>query len=829
MATLTITADEDFRDGVPVLPVDITEISFTSSESYRYATFGSNQFGGTGLPHNLTLKGDQFAVVRVYLEGAATSFSAAGWGVNSNWSGTVLLVGGSGNNTLTGSSGDDVFIGGGGADSLLGGDGSDDFYYRDDSGTETGDSIDGGADGNDGLLVRGAGWDFRNTTISNVEILKLDGGTTATFSGAQFGAGAITLIGGNASYEQTITVIGSNVDLSAIELVGRVAMKIEGVDNVANNLKGWSWDQLLLGGNLSDTINGGYGNDTLDGRGGADTMAGSFGDDSYQIDNAGDVITEAADEGSDRLVATISYTLKAGVHVEVLNGSGGAISLTGNEIANAIYGTDGNNRLDGGGGADNLVGNDGNDTFVVDNAGDIVDEGWSDGIDTVISSIAYSLERDGSTIFGQVENLTLSGTSAINGTGNGSANVIVGNSAVNILDGAGGADQLRGMGGNDVYRVDASDVVDESVSGSSGSDTVVAAFSLSLANTTVVKGAVENLTLAGDAAINGTGNSLSNFLTGNAAANVLNGAAGADNLRGLAGNDVYYVDNARDVVDESLAGSAGVDTVVSSISFSLANTAVVKGWAENLTLSGTAAINGTGNSLANVITGNAAANVINGGAGADTMRGLAGNDVYTIDSYGDVVDESRAGSSGVDTIASAINFNLGNTFAVRGTVENLTLTGTTAMIAAGTAGANILTGNAVANVLAGLGGNDRLAGGLGSDTLVGGSGNDVFVFNTALSASTNRDVISDFANVTGNNDTIYLENAIFTRLTTGGTLNSAYFKVGTAAADANDFIVYNKSTGALFYDADGSGSGRAIQIATIANNATLTSGDFVVI
>lgn len=103
------------------------------------------------------------------------------------------------------------------------------------------------------------------------------------------------------------------------------------------------------------------------------------------------------------------------------------------------------------------------------------------------------------------------------------------------------------------------------------------------------------------------------------------------------------------------------------------------------------------------------------------------------------------------------------------------------------------------------------------------------MFNTALNASTNRDVISDFANVTGNNDTIHLENAIFTRLATGGTLNAAYFKAGTAAADANDFIVYNKSTGALFYDADGSGSGRAVQIATLANHATLSAWDFQVI
>ena len=89
------------------------------------------------------------------------------------------------------------------------------------------------------------------------------------------------------------------------------------------------------------------------------------------------------------------------------------------------------------------------------------------------------------------------------------------------------------------------------------------------------------------------------------------------------GNDVYVVDNAGDIVNESLAGSSGIDTVQSSISFSLANTARVLGAVENLTLLGAGNINGTGNALNNVITGNAGANVLNGGAGADNMRGLA--------------------------------------------------------------------------------------------------------------------------------------------------------------------------------------------------------------
>ena len=179
-------------------------------------------------------------------------------------------------------------------------------------------------------------------------------------------------------------------------------------------------------------------------------------------------------------------------------------------------------------------------------------------------------------------------------------------------------------------------------------------------------------------------------------------------MRGLAGNDVYVVDNAGDIVNESLAGSTGIDTVQSSISFSLANTARVLGAVENLTLLGTGNINGTGNALNNVITGNAGINVLNGGAGADNMRGWRGNDVYVVDNAGDIVNESLAGSTGIDTVQSSISFSLANTTRVLGSVENLTLLGTGNINGTGNALNNVITGNAGANVLNG-GGRQRHA------------------------------------------------------------------------------------------------------------------------
>jgi len=153
----------------------------------------------------------------------------------------------------------------------------------------------------------------------------------------------------------------------------------------------------------------------------------------------------------------------------------------------------------------------------------------------------------------------------------------------------------------------------------------------------------------------------------------------------------------------------------------------------------------------------------------------------------------------------------------------------------GTAAANVKNGTAEADTLSGVGGNDTFNGLAGNDTLKGGAGNDRltgglgmdnFVFNSALNASTNKDTILDFKAV---DDTIQLENAIFKKLTATGTLNAALFRVGTKALDANDYVVYNKGAGALYYDADGSGAGAAIQFALISTKVALTAADFQVI
>ncbi|WP_285720123.1 calcium-binding protein, partial [Pelosinus sp. IPA-1] len=349
--------------------------------------------------------------------------------------------------------------------------------------------------------------------------------------------------------------------------------------------------------------------------------------------------------------------------------------------------------------ADTMIGGLGNDTYVVDNIGDAVIENAGEGIDTVLSSIAYTLGAN-------VENLTLTGTANINGVGNDLNNVITGNSGNNVLAGGLGADTMIGGQGNDTYVVDnIGDVIVENAG--EGTDTVYS----NLASYTLGSN-LENLILYGTGNINGIGNGLNNVITGNSSNNVLSGEAGddildgglgADTMIGGLGNDTYVVDNIGDAVVEN-AGE-GIDTVLSSIAYTLGANV------ENLTLTGTANINGVGNDLNNVITGNSGNNVLAGGLGADTMIGGQGNDAYVVDDVGDVIVENAG--EGTDTVYSNLT-----TYTLGANLENLILYGT----------GNINgTGNEVNNVLTGNSGNNTLDGGFGADTMIGGLGNDTYV------------------------------------------------------------------------------------------------------
>ena len=510
---------------------------------------------------------------------------------------------------------------------------------------------------------------------------------------------------------------------------------LNGGDGVDDMFGGFG-DDTYYGGADSDYLDdsGAGGNDYLDGGTGSDSMRGGPDNDVYIVDDVGDYVGEELGEGIDEVRSSVTHTLGDNVEnlvltgITAINGTGNVLDnvLTGNGGANTLTGGAGNDTLDGGSaGTDSLRGGLGNDTYLVARSSGItVTENAGEGTDTVRASVTHTLGNN-------LESLVLTGSSAINGTGNSLANTLTGNSANNTLTGGAGADVLIGGAGNDTYAVDnTGDAITENAS--EGTDLVQSSVSYALS------AYVENLTLTGSSGIAGTGNELDNVLTGNSGANTLtgsdgndtlNGGAGSDTLRGGQGNDTYVVAQTGDVVTEN-AGE-GTDWVQSSITLTLAANV------ENLTLTGTSALNGTGNALDNVLTGNTANNTLtgsggndtlDGGAGNDTMRGGTGNDIYFVAQASDVVTENA--NEGTDTVYSSIALTLG------ANVENLTLTGTSALNGTGQALANSLLGNSGANVLSGLAGNDTLEGRGGNDSMTGGDGADIYRYTAGDGSDT---------------------------------------------------------------------------------------------
>ena len=220
-------------------------------------------------------------------------------------------------------------------------------------------------------------------------------------------------------------------------------------------------------------------------------------------------------------------------------------------------------------------------------------------------------------------------------------------------------------------------------------------------------------------------------LDGGTGNDTLNGGTGADTLIGGRGNDAYLVDNLNDLIIEASKMAREIDTVHSEVSWTLSANL------ENLTLTGTASIDGTGNALANSLSGNDADNVLDGKAGADTLIGGLGNDTYLIDNTRDRIVESSTISSEIDTVQSSISWKLGVN------LEQLVLTGTRAINGTGNDLDNTLTGNAAANILNGQAGNDILSGGGGTDRFI-------------LDSLTGSDFISDFLSGT---DKLVLDNS----------------------------------------------------------------------
>ncbi|MBW8778157.1 MAG: hypothetical protein JF585_02935, partial [Burkholderiales bacterium] len=708
-----------------------------------FADFSTNTLGSSGLSQ--IIFGDGLVLTRDQVSSRLTADNA-----NVVTEGADALIGTSSHDVLVGNGGDDQLFAYGGDDDLTGGAGND--------------FVDGGLGNDTYFFAVGDGTDVIRDA-GGVDKLKLASGLTeAAMSVAiegedlrlTFGSDSLLLAGAGRT--------GATSEIESVEFFDGTVRSAAYLRSIAT-IRGTAGSDSMIGTDAGDRIEGGAGNDTLQGLegddrldgqedddrliggAGADTMIGGSGNDTFVVDSAADVVVELSGGGVDGVEASIDYTLGADVENLSLTGTT-AINGTGNAAANTLRGNVGNNTLNGGGGNDTMVGGAGNDSYVVDAASDVVTEAAGEGVDSVSSSVTYTLSAN-------VENLALTGAAAINGSGNTLDNVLTGNSGANkltgsagndTLDGGIGTDTLVGGTGNDTYYVDATaDVITENANEGTDAVTSSATYTLS-AN-------VENLTLTGATAINATGNASANVLTGNGAANRIDGGTGADTMIGGAGNDTYVVDNVGDVITELAAG--GTDGVESSISY------VLGAELENLTLTGTAAIDATGNAVANTLTGNAGVNRLDGGAGADTMVGGAGNDTYVVDSVGDVVTEAASG--GTDTVETGITYTLG------AEVENLLLTGTSNIDGTGNAAANTLRGNA---------GTNTLDGGAGNDTLIGGAGNDTYIVDSS------SDVITENANEgtdSVNASATYTLSANVENLTLTGT--TAINATGNASAN----------------------------------------------
>lgn len=303
-------------------------------------------------------------------------------------------------------------------------------------------------------------------------------------------------------------------------------------------------------------------------------------------------------------------------------------------------------------------------------------------------------------------------------------------------------------------------------------------------------------------------------LTGNGGNDTLNGGSGTDRMVGGAGNDLYVVDALSDVVVEAAGG--GVDTVKVMTFFY-----VLPANVENMTSDAVYGGYLIGNDLNNTITGSSTGDEIAGLGGNDTLKGGLGDDTYFVENKGDVVTEgSNAGYDGVFTDLTS--------YTLSANVELLAGISALGLALTGNALDNYIAGDRGNDTLKGADGNDALNGGIGNDVLTGGAGIDQFYFVSPLSAS-NVDTITDFNPL---DDWIDLENTgtgMFNALTTTGLLASTVFKLigpGGSAVDSSDRILYNQSTGQLYYDPDGSGGAAMIQFAVIANHATLTADSF---
>jgi Ca2+-binding RTX toxin-like protein len=784
--------------------------------------------------------------------------------------GNVVIDGGDGNDIIYGSSGADIIWGGRGDDTLNLGAGSD--TYRVSGNVAGGWSsfqgydtyVDSGASGSDKIQAIGTGdvdiglKDFGPT--SGIEIVD---GTQAT--------GTVRLLGdwqGNTLDFRNTTFLGGNV-------------VIDGGDG-NDTIYGSKGADVIWGGRGDDTLNLGAGSDTYRVSGNVAGGWSSFhGYDTY-VDNG--------TSGTDTILAIgtgdVDIGLKnfTGSGIEIVDGrqATGTVRLLGDWQGNTldfrsttflggnvvIDGGDGNDTIYGSKGADVIWGGRGDDTLNLGSGSDTyrvsgnVAGGWSSfhgydtysdngtsGIDTIqaigagdvdIGLKSFSASGieivDGSQATGTVRllgdwnantldfrNTTFVGGNVVIDGGDGN-DTIYGSKGADVIWGGRGDDILNLGTGSDTYRVSGNvaggwssfhGYDSYSDNGTSGTDTIQAigtgdvdiglkSFG-STSGIEIVDGsqAAGTVRLLGDWNANTLDFRSTSFVGGNV---VIDGGDGNDTIYGSNGADIIWGGRG----DDTLNLGAGSDTYRVSGN-------VAGGWSS---------FHGY-DSYSD-----------NGTSGTDTIQAIGTGDVdIGLKSFGstsgiEIVDGSQAAGTVRllgDWSANTLDFRnttfVGGNVAIDGADGDDLIYGSSGADAIfGGSGSDRRFGWAGDDVLTGGGSNDTLSGGLGSDTLIGGSGRDTFLFDSALSADA-FDTIADF--VVGT-DAFALDHLVFKTLSVGTSLGDA-FVAGAAAADSNDQVIYDSASGALYYDADGTGSGAQIQFAQVTAGLSLTGASFKVV
>jgi Ca2+-binding RTX toxin-like protein len=619
-----------------------------------------------------------------------------------------------------------------------------------------------------------------------------------------------------------------------------------------DEIYGLDGHDFLYGLDGNDLLVGGFGSDTLNGGTGADTMVGGEGDDTYYVDDVADVVEEvwAGYSDTDIVHVSIDYYdvgdaaveqihyvgsgngtivgsdtnnyIGSGTGTDWLQGEGGNDFLFAGAGNDLLEGGTGNDELDGWQGNDTMVGGTGDDIYNVDSASDVVTEYANEGIDTV------KVRKSSYTLLANFENADLRYYS-------GSVSV-TGNSANNLF--------IMGTGAR-------------SVIGSTGIDTV------SYAYTAAVEVDLWTMTLGGEAADdylsgieNLTGSAYDDVLRTLGTASVLDGGPGADTMEGRAGGDIYYVDNAGDIVIEAAGGGSDEVRIRNLSSYTL------PAFVEKLTNTTNYMFTGTGNSQSNEINGGTTVDylhggdghdtlnggdgddelhgdgdhdILNGGSGSDLMYGGYGNDVFHVEHVGDSVVELIG--EGTDQVYTSLT-----TYVLSDHVENLSFNGAgdPALNFTGSNVNNIILGKGNDDLLAGLGGFDELMGHAGNDVLQGGAGDDLLVGGTGwdvLSGGANSDLfrfsegdsltgseadrITDFANWI---DTIDLRGVDANALVAG---DQAFSFIGTAAFSGTaGELRYALNGTDTWLRADMTGDGVADFEIVFTGNLSLLATDF---